>query len=237
MLVWFLFFLHMCLTCFLNKLAWCLQANVFSQLWHVQKLLSRPLICPATALSCPLCSACRVVCKVLCENVSKMHVNVCSEPSEYAPTLMHEAYLRLIHIYLRHMHACWPAAVPLQVIIHSPFLMWSSTGSATACCVCKQLAFLLLTFTVKPRVCGGSAEKSRGRSSKTLPKLSEVANTHTDTLSSCHWRYWLGNQVLSRIILTFALLLLLTPQTYRILHHRENYGRSKLALTFSHCNM
>lgn len=86
-------------------------------------------------------------------------------------------------------------------------------------------------------VCGGSAEKSRGRSSKTLPKLSEVANTHTDTLSSCHWRYWLGNQVLSRIILTFALLLLLTPQTYRILHHRENYGRSKLALTFSHCNM
>lgn len=154
-----------------------------------------------------------------------------------APTLMHEAYLRLIHIYLQHMHACWPAAVPLQVIIHSPFLMWSSTGSATACCVCKQLAFLLLTFTVKPRVCGGSAEKSRGRSSKTLPKLSEVANTHTDTLSSCHWRYWLGNQVLSRIILTFALLLLLTPQTYRILHHRENYGRSKLALTFSHCNM
>lgn len=47
-----------------------------------------------------------------------------------APTLMHEAYLRLIHIYLRHMHACWPAAVPLQVIIHSPFLM-----CATACCL------------------------------------------------------------------------------------------------------
>lgn len=35
-----------------------------------------------------------------------------------APTLMHEAYLLLIHIYLQHMCVFWPTAVPEQVGVH-----------------------------------------------------------------------------------------------------------------------